>query len=144
MLSQLLLGGLITLVSLICGSLIWWALSEALERHEPWLAKQPVPPKSLLVILISVLAAMLIMTLGVWIWALLFKAMAIFATLEEAVYYALVAYTTLGLGDLTIPKEYRLLAGMIGANGFLMFGLMTALLTDALRHVRQAHRRKRT
>jgi hypothetical protein len=63
--------------------------------------------------------------------------MTVFPTMEEAVYYSLVAYTTLGLGDVVVPKDQRLLGGMTGANGFLMFGLMTAMLTDTLRQMRR-------
>lgn len=77
------------------------------------------------------------MTVGVWLWAFVFIHLNIFPSLEEAVYYSLVAYTTLGLGDVVVPVEWRLLGGMTGANGFLMFGLLTAMLTDALRHIRR-------
>ncbi len=87
-----------------------------------------------------VLATMAMMTFGVWLWAIVFQQMAVFASLEEAVYYALVAYSTLGLGDVKMPEEQRLLGGMTAANGFLMFGLMTAMLTDTLRHVRRVQR----
>ena len=58
--------------------------------------------------------------------------------MEEATYFSLVAYTTLGLSETNVmPKEWRLLGGITGANGFLMFGLMTAILTDSLRHIRR-------
>ena len=67
-------------------------------------------------------------------------------TLEKAVHFSLAAFTTLGLGDVVPATEWRLLAGMEAANGFLNFGLLTALLIAALRQTRlgQAqHRRKR-
>ena len=52
-----------------------------------------------------------------------------------------------GLSLWVVPAtEWRLLAGMEAANGFLNFGLLTALLIEALRQTRlgQAqHRRKR-
>jgi hypothetical protein len=137
MFEQLLLGSLITLVSLTGGSIMWWVLNEVLLWMEPWLQRPPHPAKSLVVILLVVLATMAIMTFGVWLWAIILQQMLIFSTLEEAVYYSLVAYTTLGLGDVVIPQEQRLLGGMTGANGFLMFGLMTAMITDTLRHVRR-------
>ncbi|MEL7256270.1 MAG: ion channel [Pseudomonadota bacterium] len=143
MIDQLLLGSFITLVSLVGGAILWWLLNETLEFMEPWLQRPPLPLKSLVVILMVVLATMAMMTLGVWLWAVVFLQMSIFASLEEAVYYSLVAYTTLGLGDVSMPKDKRLLGGMTAANGFLMFGLMTAMLTDTLRHVRRVQRRLR-
>ena len=51
-------------------------------------------------------------------------------------YFSLVSFTTLGFGDVLFPPEWRLLSGMAAANGLLNFGLLTALLVEALRHVR--------
>ncbi len=116
---------------------MWWILNEVIFRMEPWLRRSPHHVKSFVVILMVSIVTMAMTTFGVWLWALVFVKMAIFETLEEAVYYSLVAYTTLGLGDVVVPKEQRLLGGMTGANGFLMFGVMTAMLTDTLRHVRR-------
>ena len=137
MLEQLMLGSAITLVSLTGAALLWWVLNEALLRMEPWLRRPPSTAKSLIVIFLAVLATMAMMSLGVWLWAVVFVQMLVFSSFEEAVYYSLVAYTTLGLGDVVVPQQQRLLGGMTGANGFLMFGLMTAMLTDTLRHVRR-------
>ncbi|MEO9574652.1 MAG: two pore domain potassium channel family protein [Tateyamaria sp.] len=111
MLVQLLLGSAITLISLTGAALLWWVLNEALLLMEPWLRRPPTPAKSLIVIFMAVLATMAMMTLGVWLWAIVFAQMLIFSSLEEAVYYSLVAYTTLGLGDVVVPQEQRLLGG---------------------------------
>lgn len=48
----------------------------------------------------------------------------------------MVMFTTLGLGDVLLPKDWRILAGMEAANGFLNFGLLSALFIEALRLVR--------
>ena len=42
----------------------------------------------------------------------------------------------LGLGDAGPTKEWRLLPGMVAANGFPNFGQLTALLIEALRQIR--------
>jgi hypothetical protein len=140
---QLLLGSIITLISLLAGAFMWWGLNEWLLKLEPWLRRPPHQWKSATVIMMVVLSTMATMTFGVWLWAIVFRQMAVFTSLEEAVYYSLVAYTTLGLGDVIVPQDQRLLGGMTGANGFLMFGLMTAMLTDTLRHVRRVQRNLR-
>ena len=140
MLTQLFVGSVITFISLVGGAVLWWSLIEVLERVEPWLQNPPLPVKSLFVILMVVVTTMMMMASGVWLWALYFAKMEAFSSLEEAVYYSLVAYTTLGVGDVAVPIDQRLLAGMTGANGFLMFGLMTAILTDSLRYVRGVQR----
>ena len=143
MFDQLLLGAVVTFASLVGGAVMWWALNEVLERMEPWLSRPRYPMKFLVVILMVVFSTMAMMTFGVWLWALIFHGIGVFATMEAAVYYSLVAYTTLGLGDAVIPQGQRLLGGMTAANGFLMFGLMTAMLTDTLRHVRRVQQNMR-
>ena len=50
----------------------------------------------------------------------------------------IVAFSTLGLGDIVSHPEWRILAAMAAVNGFLSFGLLTALLVEALRQVRMA------
>ena len=140
MFEQLLIGSIITLVSLIGASAMWWALNEGLLKLEPWLTNSPHPLKSLTVTSMAAVATMGIITFGVWLWAIVFTYLSVFVSLEEAVYYSLVAYTTLGLGDVIVPQDQRLLGGMTGANGFLMFGFMTAMLTDTLRHLRRIQR----
>ena len=136
MMFQLLLGSVLTFASVTGGAVLWWGLKEIIGLIEPWLTRPPDVLKTLFVIAMIVLAAMTMMTLGIWFWAAVLLRVSAFGSVEEAVYFALVAYTTLGLGDVSVPTEYRLLGGMIGANGFLMFGLMTATLTDSLRYVR--------
>ncbi len=137
MFDQLFLGGAVTLISLIFAATLWWGFNEILERTEEWLRQPPHTWKLFVVMVMVVVVTMTMMSFGVWAWALIFYQMAVFATLEEAMYYSLVAYTTLGLGDVVVPQDQRLLGGMTGANGFLMFGLMTAMLTDTLRHIRR-------
>ena len=137
MLEQIYIGSAVTLLSLVLGAVLWWGLNETLDKMENWIRRPPHPLKSVVVIIMVVITTMAMMTMGVWLWAGLFVRMSVFPTLEEAAYYSLVAYTTLGLGDVVVPEDRRLLGGMTGANGFLMFGLMTAMLTDTLRHTRK-------
>lgn len=112
----------------------------------PWLMREPHRTK-LVLLLIGVSVWVLgVVTAVVWIWALVFLWVGALQSLEEAVYFSLVSYSTLGFGDVILPREWRILSGMAGANGFLNFGLLTALMVEALRHVRVGQheaRRKR-
>ena len=98
--------------------------------------------------LMSVLALSLVWTLGmmaiaIWLWAIAFFELQIFETYEESVYFALVAFTTLGFGDILLPQDWRLLSGLAAANGLLMFGLLTAILVETLRETRSRQRNNR-
>jgi len=49
-------------------------------------------------------------------------------TFEEAVYFSLVTFTTLGYGDITLGEQWRILSGAEAVNGILLAGWSTALL----------------
>lgn len=105
-------------------------------RLHPWLIAPPHHPKLVLLVAGVSLWVLGVITLGVWIWASAYILIGVFHSLEEAVYFSLVCFTTLGLGDIVIPKGWRILSGMEAANGFLNFGLLCALLVEALRQIR--------
>lgn len=65
------------------------------------------------------------------IWALLYYFLPEILeinTLEEAIYFSLVTFTTLGFGDVTIGPNYRILTGIEAMNGILLIGWSTALM----------------
>lgn len=137
MLHQLTIGTFIMLGSLLFGAVMWWALVRILAGREVWLTTPRHPLKTISMYVLVVVWTMAILTFGVWLWALMLVQLSAFPEIDDAVYYALLAYTTLGLADVKLPPEWRLLGGMTGANGFLVFGLLTAMLTDAMRDIRE-------
>ncbi len=133
---QLAVGTGLLMVSILIAAFSAWAMEAAFQRWQRWLMREPHRPKLVMLIVGISLWVLGVITAGIWIWAGAFVLLGIFPTLEEAVYFASVTYTTIGFGDVLLPKEWRLLAGMAAANGLLNFGLLTALLVEALRHVR--------
>lgn len=81
----------------------------------------------------SSLALVLIFIMG--LWAALFVGLGIFAQFEVSLYIAMISATTLGYGDVTMPDEWRLLAGFIATDGFILFGLDTAFLFEVMRRI---------
>jgi hypothetical protein len=69
-------------------------------------------------------------------WAFLLVNLGAFAGFEEAFYFAGVAFTTLGFGDVLLPQEWRLLAPAMAANGLLLFGLSAAFLLESASRLR--------
>jgi hypothetical protein len=59
-------------------------------------------------------------------------------SLEPAVYFSLVSFTTLGFGDITLDDNWRLLSALCAANGLLLFGFSTAFLVELMRRLQQA------
>ena len=143
---QIAVGTVLLLLNITLAAVAAMVLEVVFHRAHGWLMREPHRPKLVLLLAGVSLWVLGVITAGIWIWALAFRELGAFGTLEEAVYFSLVAYTTLGFGDLLLPHEWRLLAGMMAANGFLNFGLLTALLIEALRQIRLGQfeqRRKR-
>ena len=64
-----------------------------------------------------------------------------FPDLEEALYFAIASYTTVGFGDLVAPPEWRILGASIAANGMPGFGIATAALIDLVLRTQNELRR---
>lgn len=136
MLIQLALGSLLMTVTILIAGLSVWAMEAGLIRFDPWLRRRPHGPKLMVMIGVAAFWVLMQLTAGVWLWAVTFLALGVFETLETAVYFTLVSYTTLGFGDVLLPLEWRLLAGMASANGLVSMGLLTAVLVELVRQVR--------
>ena len=140
MLVQLSIGTILICVTSLVAALSWWGLELTLIRSHKWVVHPPHGPKLIVAVTLAMLWSVLMMTASVWIWAVTFWIIGIFATLEASVYFSLVSFTTLGFGDILLPKEWRLLGGLAAANGLLVFGLLTAMMVETLRQIRQKQR----
>lgn len=133
---QIAIGSGLLLLSILIAGGSFWIMEWALLRDRAWLARPPHRPKLILVLIVAAIWILAQVTAGVWMWAFAMMALGIFDTLELSVYFALVAFTTLGFGDILLPDEWRLLSGMAAVNGLLNFGLVSAILVEALRQIR--------
>lgn len=140
---QLTLGSGLTLATIIVAAFSWWGLEALLLRLHGWSSRPPHGPKLMVILALSLIWTLGMMAVAICLWSVAFFRLEIFGTFEEAVYFALVAFTTLGFGDILLPHEWRLLSGLAAANGLLMFGLLTAILVETLRETRQRQRNPR-
>lgn len=136
MLHQIALGTGVMMVSILIGSVSAMLMEAGFSRWHGWLMREPHRPKMILAVLVASLWVVATTTAGVWLWALVYDLLGVFTTFEEALYFSIVSFTTLGFGDVILPHEWRILSGMTATNGFLNFGLMTALMIEAFRLIR--------
>lgn len=61
------------------------------------------------------------------VWGLFYLWQGCLPDAESAFYFAGVTYTTVGYGDLVLPREWRMLGPVEGLTGILMCGLSTGL-----------------
>ena len=136
MLVQLVLGAVLTLATVLVVAMSWWALESALLRLQAWTARPPHGPRLITVLVLVLAWTLCVIAVAVWFWTIAFDRLGVFANVEEAAYFALVSFTTLGFGDILLPAEWRLLGGVAAANGLLLFGLLTAIFVETIRGVR--------
>jgi hypothetical protein len=61
------------------------------------------------------------------VWGLFYFWQGCLPDVEAAFYFSAVTYTTVGYGDLVLPKPWRMLAPLEALTGILMCGLSTGL-----------------
>lgn len=66
------------------------------------------------------------------IWASLFMLLGEFDKFAAALYHSAVNFATLGYGDVVMSEQWRLLGPLEAANGILMFGVSTSVMTAAV------------
>ena len=133
---ELIIGTAVILASIVLAAIGFWLAEGVVARMTPWLLREPHRPKLTLILVLAVLMILGVFTVTVWLWAFTFLWLDLFNTLEGAVYFAIVAFTTLGFGDVLLDPGWRILGGMTAANGLLNMGLYTAMLVELLRSVR--------
>lgn len=138
MLVQLVIGSFIVSLSVAANAACIGGIIAILGRLGPWLARPSHSHKTIVILIGVTLGLLAGLSVAVWIWAVALVGLNVFETLESALYFAVVTFTTLGYGDMTLPQTWRLLSGLCAANGLLLFGLSTAFLVEFLGRLRRA------
>lgn len=94
------------------------------EHHLSWYKISQVV---LLMFLVAVCESLL--------WALTYVILGVISTFEQALYFSMVTFTTLGYGDILITGDWRLLASFQAAVGIIMFGWTTAIVIFAVQQI---------
>jgi len=68
-------------------------------------------------------------------WAGLFMYLGEFEDFKTALYHSGVNFATLGYGDIVMSEKWRMLGPLEAANGILMFGVSSAVMTAAVMDV---------
>jgi len=72
------------------------------------------------------------------VWALFYWWQKCLPDAESSFYFAGVTYTTLGYGDLVLPREWRMLGPIEGLTGILMCGLSTGFFFAMVSRIHEA------
>jgi hypothetical protein len=82
-----------------------------------------------MVLLITAFSAIIILhMIEIAIWAGFYFEKSLFLDFETALYFSTTSYTTIGFGDVVLPRAWRMLGGIEGVTGVLLCGLSTAFV----------------
>ena len=90
------------------------------------------------VVILTAFFLMILHIIEITIWAIIFLVLPGITEIklfEEAIYFSIVTYTTLGYGDITLGPAWRLLSGFEAINGVLLIGWSTALFFAILQNI---------
>ena len=138
MLQQLLIGCLVISLTIVMQAFLMAVAVTVLTRVGPWLVNPPHGVKLVVVLAGVVFWLVLGISVCCWMWACVFLQLGVLESLETALYFSIVTFTTLGYGDITLDSGWRLLSGLTATNGLIVFGLNTAFLVEFLSRLRHA------
>jgi len=112
-----------------------------------WLARarqileSPSAPRRFVLLLRLFLWIVLLHLIQVSLWAVVFWQVRALPTVETALYFSLVTYTTIGYGDVVLGPGWRVLAGIEGLTGILLIGWSTAFMFAVVNRMYEHWRR---
>jgi hypothetical protein len=87
-------------------------------------------------ILSIVLGIFAIHTVEIWLYAVAFQAIDAIQDFETALYFSTVTFASLGYGDITLGKDWRLFGSIEAANGVILFAWSTAFFLSVTTRLR--------
>ena len=96
------------------------------------------------VLIVTLFASVLLLhVVQTSLWALFYYAQGLFNDFETALYFSMVSFTTIGYGDVLLPRSWRLLGVIEGFSGVLLCGISTAFMFAVVNAVFQIRLRQR-
>ena len=109
-----------------------------------WLTWSRTFWRSLALLIVIAWGAIVVHLIEITVWATYYTWTKAMPDLHSSLYFSLVTYTTVGYGDLVLPKEWRLVGGIEALTGILMCGWSTAFFFAVVsRLFRTVHERPR-
>ena len=78
------------------------------------------------------------------LWAVFYYTQGLFSDFETSLYFSMVSFTTLGYGDVLLPRKWRLLGVIEGFSGVLLCGVSTAFIFAVVNAMFQFRLRQRS
>ncbi len=102
-------------------------LLKVLRHAHHFVAKDSMLRQGALILFV-VLGIVAIHTAEIWVYAIVYLLIGALGDLESALYFSTVTFASLGYGDITLDRAWRLFGSIEAANGVILFAWSTAFL----------------
>lgn len=107
----------------------WWLQRQRGRYEHMHNQSGTVTLLSVIGLTMAVLTGLHVLQITLWGVAYLWvPGVTVLSSLEEALYFSIVTFTTVGYGDVVVDRHWRLMAGIEALNGILLMGWSTAVL----------------
>ena len=97
----------------------------------------------MLLLLVAFSVIIILHMVEISIFAGFYYVRSLFPDFETALYFSLTSYTTIGFGDVVLPRAWRMFGGIEGITGVLFCGLSTAFVFAIINVMFQSRVRRR-
>ena len=119
-------------------------MAEWLFRRREDLERRPSRRQFALLLVMLFGGILLLHVIQTSLWAVFYYARNLFSDFETSLYFSMVSFTTVGYGDVLLPKRWRLLGVIEGFSGVLLCGVSTAFIFAVINAMFQFRLRQRS
>ena len=134
LLFTLIIGGFVILATVIIHALSYDWILKILPRTASLFAKFFERFWKIALLTFIVLCVLVTLFIDIWLWTFLLMLVehSHLHDIETGLYFAATSFTTVGYGDITLDKEWRLLGTICAINGMFMFGWSAAFIFEIM------------
>jgi voltage-gated potassium channel len=134
--TQLLIATAMVALTVVTHLLGLSVLIAAANRHSRRLRTGHALTQQMLVLVGVSFGLFILHSVEIWSYATLYATVGAIRSFEDALYFSTATYATIGYGDLTLPRSWRLLGAIEGANGVILLGWSTAFFVSVVARIR--------
>jgi len=107
-------------------------MADLLLQHRDYLEQSGARKRYAVFMILLFYGIMCLHLIETTLWAVFYYTRALFTDFESCLYFSLTSYTTIGYGDVLLPRTWRLLGAIEGVTGVLLCGISTAFFFAVL------------
>lgn len=111
-------------------------LIAASQRHSGRLQNNRAFALQILVLVGVSFGLFLLHGVEIWTYATLYYKVGAIRSFEDALYFSTATYATIGYGELSLSRSWRILGAIEGANGVILLGWSTAFFISIVGRIR--------